>query len=1040
MTSVKPLPLDETWKDRLDLSDRRSPELYEQVDAVSNSQHAGALRAALGEMGLSAVFCVQGVPTIAILRTDEYDRAAVLHLHALLWNQGLASLFLVICGDTLRAFSLARKPYAGLDEEFDRHCLVETLNATADALALKNLVYGAESGRFWAEHSDYFIQKERVDQVLLNNLSHSHTMLCDEGLSSDAAQALLIQTMFIAYLEDREIIGTEHFLDATDGEAEQLTSLLGAGDSRALNRLFKKLRAEFNGDLFVAPCSFETGSRPPQLNKTHLEILARFRSGHEEMAEEGSQYRFWGYNFKFIPIELISAVYDRFLGEQEAERRERGAYYTPMFLADTVIAQVWDTIPPTAKDKGTFLDPACGSGVFLVRAFQRLCEHWRETRKSRTIRWDSLHTILLRLHGWDLDSGSVRVAVFSLYIALLEEVSPPDIRTLAKNGKMLPELWGSNLRCQDFFNVKTDHFKSDVIIGNPPWSSRRGRQRSSVKWCNREELPMPGWEDAWAFTWKSLRQVREGGIVAFLLPAMGFLHNHAANTVDARKRLVTDSRIRRIINFADLRFQLFEGAVRPAALIVMERSKPETPAYRFEYWSPKADLNLKIKRLITLSSADRKLVTAEAVASDPFVLKRNLWMSGPDAKLFNFLSRYPKLGDLVHTYRSQRGSRDAAEDQWLIGQGFQPFNADGARGTGRAYRVSDIVKEVPFLPIRNFQTLVQPTHGLEPWRSSRVRRKGFERGFFGPRILIPRGVSTARMRLRAAYMEKPLAFHDIIQAIVVPPQERNRAKVLAALLNSKLAIWFAFHGTASFGSERPEVKQAELLRLPFPSAGQTPDPQRAEQAAGKLVDLVNSALSDNDRAFALAADDQHWIEQIDQLAYDYFCLSDDEIVLIEDGVDQIIPAAQPGPGSFPDIWQPAGRAEKEAYSDTLGSSLREWFDKNSTIEIKIEAQNDDLAIMRLTMHDTKAVRSAYAEENNRDVGEALSRIFKEIHRPLPGNFQLMPDFRVFVGKHLYVVKPTQKRFWLRSAALADADAIALDLQDAVASREWREHG
>src|SRR5258708_3872664 len=81
-------------------------------------------------------------------------------------------------------------------------------------------------------------------------------------------------------------------------------------------------------------------------------------------------------------------------------------------------------------------------GVFLVRSFQRLCEHWRTTRQARTIRWDSLLSILKRVHGWDLNGSAVRVAVFSLYVALLEEVSPPDIRAMVKRGKLLPELWG----------------------------------------------------------------------------------------------------------------------------------------------------------------------------------------------------------------------------------------------------------------------------------------------------------------------------------------------------------------------------------------------------------------------------------------------------------------------------------------------------------------------------------------------------------------------------------------------------------------------
>src|SRR3546814_9764802 len=52
----------------------------------------------------------------------------------------------------------------------------------------------------------------------------------------------------------------------------------------------------------------------------------------------------------------------------------------------------------------------------------------------------------------------------------------------------------------------------------------------------------------------------DGGLIAFLLPAMGFLHNHAQNTVEARDAFFRKSQVRRIINFADLRFQLFEKA------------------------------------------------------------------------------------------------------------------------------------------------------------------------------------------------------------------------------------------------------------------------------------------------------------------------------------------------------------------------------------------------------------------------------------------------------------------------------------------------
>jgi hypothetical protein len=61
-----------------------------------------------------------------------------------------------------------------------------------------------------------------------------------------------------------------------------------------------------------------------------------------------------------------------------------------------------------------------------------------------------------------------------------------------------------------------------------------------------------------------------------------------------------------------------------------------------------------------------------------------------------------------------------------------------------------------------------------------------------------------------------------------------------------------------------------------------------------------------------------------------------------------------------------------------------------------------------------------------------------IRQPLGGNFNLMPDVRVFAGKNLYLIKPMQLRFWL---ALADADAIAMDLEDAALVLEpRRSHG
>lgn len=1015
-------PLGQTWKKRLNLVARATPEFYETADEAGDAPHAGAIRTALRDLGLSAVFCVQDVPTVAILSVEEYDRKVVADLHAALWNQGLASLLLVISGHTVRAFSLARIPYSGDNEDFDDRCLIEKFDAVSNALELKNLIYAVESGRLWEEHPDHFRYSERIDHVLLGNLTESHKRLRETGLDFDEAQVLLIQTMFIAYLEDREIIGSEYFLSASRGLADSFSELLETGEVSPLNRLFKKLREDFNGDLFVSLCSFEAEDRSPMLKASHLEILSQFHSGHVEMSADVNQNRFWGYDFKYIPVELISAVYDRFLGK---DRRTRGAYYTPMFLADTVISQVWDVLSPATRDKGHFLDPACGSGIFLVRLFQRVCGHWRVKRKSRMIRWDSLLSILSRLRGVDIDDGAVRVSVFSLYVALLEEVDPPDLQRLVNRGRFLPKLWGETIRVQDFFAVGPDDIKADVLIGNPPWSSHKGQDHPSVKWSWREEFPMPMRQEAWAFAWKSLQHLREGGTVAFLLPAMGFLHNRSQTAVAARQRFIREAGIVRIINFCDLRRQLFESAVNPAALIIYGPSIHNTGPYKFDYWAPKADPSLKTKRLITLSSADKCRISSKTVEEEPGIFKLRLWMNDPETKLFAYLSRFPKIKDTG----------------WKVGGGFQPANTN--RLSDRNYRrwQSDIVADTPYLPVSAFRVLFQTGDGLSAWNKETVYLRGFEEAFKeGPRVLIPRSVyasQTRKMWLRAAYVEDPLTFQDIIYSLVVPIAEKRRAKLLTALLNSKLVSWFAFHAAASFGSERPEVKQSELLHFPFPSPDNMPQPKRSRSAEKALVSLIDREMKSASSDFQLQNQGGGIFKDIDHYAYEFFCLSDEEIILVEDTVEKIIPAVQPNQSSFPDIWKSSSRDDRQTYADTLVRKMNEWFDDGLTVRAKLEARNEDLSVLRLSLHKKRS-NSQYVENESSSLEKVLSKLFSAMPQ-LPGNFQLIPDLRIFIGSDLYLVKPSQKRFWMKSVALSDAHSIALDLHDAVSSRNGGGH-
>ena len=219
---------------------------------------------------------------------------------------------------------------------------------------------------------------------------------------------------------------------------------------------------------------------------------------------------------------------------------------------------------------------------------------------------------------------------------------------------------------------------------------------------------------------------------------------------------------------------------------------------------------------------------------DPLVFKRSLWMSEPEAKLFNYLARLPKLGDLVGEYGTLNRRKASLDDRWVVGHGFKPARADRLDDDTYETEHSEVVATTPFLPISSFRALFQDSESLRPWESGTVHRRGFERGFDGVRVIVPRGVTIKQQRLRAAFLQQPLTFRHIILAITVPPGGEKRAKLLTGLLNSKLLLWFAFHGTASFGSDRPEVQQAQLLRLPFPSPEDLPEPEEAEAASRAL--------------------------------------------------------------------------------------------------------------------------------------------------------------------------------------------------------------
>ena len=998
------------WKNALGLTARRAPEVYADAGEVGDVPHAGPIRTALRDLGADSVFCIEDVPTAVFFAAEDADASDIAPLHSALWNQGLASVLAVVCGDAIRIYSLAARPKDRRSDRLD-DCLIEVLKKVKHEAQVRSLIRSMESGRYWQEHDDRFDAKQRVDGVLLGNLKESDSRLQTKDMLPEASQALLMQAMFIAYLEDRGVIDGSYIREATGGEFSTFADILQASRVTAFYALFRSLNRDFNGDLFVKPCSF--GESGPRLKREHLPILADFRSGMVEMGQHADQTRqFWAYNFKFIPVELISAVYDQFLGV--TDRAPKGQFHTPKHLATSVVSQLWDEprfLAKRTKTNGTFLDPACGSGIFLVCVFKRLCEQWRHSKATQKIQWRRLEAFINQLTGLDIDANAVRVAIFSLYIALLEEVNPPDIRKLMAAGKLLPELWGVRLRQADFFN-EGESAKVDVVIGNPPW---RSGDQAAADWCGERGLPAPDKQAAWGFAWKALRHLKQDGKLALLLPAMPFLHTHSKGAMAARATLLKKLRVSRIVNYADLRRQLFAKAVQPTALFIGGPNRDDAPHW-FEYWAPKADAGFDATQRLTISDLDKDRMDTIQLDKDPLLFNKRLWMKGPEDKLFRYLKRFAPLRDTVAQFRHARQRGASTGQPWTIGQGFQP----ATRTTS-----SEAVDLGQFLPSKAFQILSPDLRTLVPRRVV-VRRGGFRRGFNGPRVLVAQGAGVNR--LRVAYTEAPFAFQHAIQAIVVPESDKQRAKALAAMLNSKLMYWFAFHSSASLGSERAKVHQDQLLDLPFPKPTDMEEPQRAETAADQLAALMDEAEKRLGAAIRPPDLLPELLDRIDALVYDYFALSDLEILLVEDTFDYIAPSVQPNPSSSPPIWRQTTPSDRSAYAPVLVSILEAWMEPGRRVSVSLIAENKDLVVAKL--HLCAAEDWAEYSEQRIALGEALARVSRAMDRPLPGNLHQLGNLGVYTGQDLYLVKPNRMRFWTRSAARADAEDILDDVWSA----------
>jgi hypothetical protein len=1005
------------------------------------------------ELDLSGVLCVDGLPTLYLtMRQKRITPEEAAELQRLFWNQGLATVLVIVDPIDVCIYSGMARPNKPEDKSIS---LVETMGLAEYTLYINEFQMKLATGNYYQNHETYFKTDATVDAYLLNNLQALRDKLTAVergGLPVEMVHTFLARILFICYLTDRRII------DLGDYEACQCQSgtklgemlvALGTVDEKrkALHSLFNKLKEDFNGSMFekasVAECR--------QLSGRALDDLSDFLMGHD-LGTGQLTLDFWAYDFRMIPVETISAVYEDFLKkEDEPNKRVKGAYYTPRFLAESVVDMALRNCENL--DGKRFLDPACGSGIFLVTLFNRLASAWTVKHPGSAGDYvgkaDALKAILRdQLWGVDNNATACRIACFSLYLAFLDCFDPPDIRQFVQRNGKLPTILkhrdSSADKSLSFTVVIEEDFLEpveplpkdfDYIVGNPPWSGRDKEKGLHFRFI--EIIP---------------NHLSTNGTACILLPSKTLLNEHSNRFQAEWLRSVS---LDEVVLLADYSFLLFKEAKCPSMIARFRAIKPDLQNAVVEYVTPKVTRVAYRDGIIPVSPRDRKEIPLRQVLSAatdgiaPLVWKQYLWGTPRDIKFLEMLRQMPRLDQIAGAPESGK--------RWVKGQGIKPYYCEKSdtdpnypQGLKNPWpKTTRFLRADAYFP--NMFVCRADCNTLEAHLTDigasldLFYRLPSEKLFQPPLVLISQGVGAGALP-KVAFSDFHVVFQHSLQSISAPPEDEDLLLFLTVYLRSKLAIYFLFHTAANWGTERDKVHFNELLRVPFPLPGTRYAHRDAEaivrQVATRVRELkckLQTSFSQKDfGVFEKAYQDERVGQtnalqaELEPLIYKYFDLIDQEEILVEDTVDVIIPSATPGsmkkaiPSTEPVNTTGVGRYKDglTPYAQTLTTTLNDWAGRLQS-EVVVSAlggvhKASGMVCMTITLtkRPMPFQQTLPSDETIRAVTQLAEAATSRV-----GRLDYLRGVILFEGERIHIFKPSDLIGWTRTAALNDAAEI-----------------
>lgn len=405
--------------------------------------------------------------------------------------------------------------------------------------------------------------------------------LTEEELD-ESVQRILDRLIFIRNCEDREL------------EAKTLISSMREWESRGKGHLIKSLREVF--------ASFD--------KKYNSKIFAKHLCDNLEVDNEVLQQLIRGlyytkdrfftisYDFSAIDADVLGNIYEQYLShilkkttkrakltESRVRRKKQGIYYTPTYIVDYIVRSTLGELLNEKKvdvEKIRVLDPACGSGSFLIKAFDVLNEYYLKNDKdyaqsqldlkTGTIFTKKVKILQNNIFGVDLDKQAVEIAQLNLLLKIAEKGHRlPLLEQNIRCGNSLiddEKLAGDKaLKWEEQFKEIIKEGGFNVVIGNPPYV--RQEELSEIKpYLAANYETYQGMADLFVYFFeKELKMLKEDGYFGMIVSNKWLRAGYGKNL----RKFLTGFWIEEFIDFGDLRV-FSDATIYPCIMIIRKIS------------------------------------------------------------------------------------------------------------------------------------------------------------------------------------------------------------------------------------------------------------------------------------------------------------------------------------------------------------------------------------------------------------------------------------------------------------------------------------